>query len=94
MWQRTDKNGEIHTEIGFEVAPGDIRKWPVDMWSKAQPPAKKLQRMLLEQRHPDIAKQTPQDEVTRPKAVTPGPGLPEAPVAASKLPKDFELETP
>lgn len=88
MWQRTDKDGEIHTELGIEVAPGDIRKWPIDLWTKAQPVGPKLQRFLLEARHPETAQVTPV-EVTRPKAVTEGPGRGGPPPAPAKLPKDF-----
>lgn len=87
MWQRTDKNGEIYTELGIEVAPGDVRKWPADLWSKALPVGPKLQRLLLEDRHPELAKRQPM-EVTRPKAVTEGPGRGTPPPPA-KLPKDF-----
>lgn len=83
MWQRTDKNGEIHTEIGVEVAPGDVRKWPADLWSKAQPVGSKLQELLLRQRHPEVAP-APQ-EVKRPQAQTEGPGREPSPT----LPKDF-----
>jgi hypothetical protein len=84
MWQRTDRRGDIHTEIGIEVQPGDIRKLPGDIWDKAQPVGAKLQRLLVEERHPELAVK---ESVTRPQAVTPGPGRPEP---QPKFPGDFD----
>jgi hypothetical protein len=88
MWQRTDKDGLVHTEVGIEVKPGDIRKWPSDLWQKAQPVGNKLQYLLLQERHPELAKEVQQQEPVRAQAVTPGPGRPEPTV---NLPADFEI---
>ncbi len=59
LWQRTDKDGEIHTELGVEVKPGDVRRLPPDLWNKSQPVNNNLQEMLATSLHGKKAVETP-----------------------------------
>jgi len=51
MWQRTDKDGIVQTELGVEITPGDIRKLPTDLWNKSGPVNAKLQKLLAKELH-------------------------------------------
>ena len=87
MWQLTDRKGNIHTELGVEMSPGNIRKLPTDIMKNAGPVGNKLQQLLFEKLHPEQAAATSDKPAAAPVGITPKEA------AASKLPED-SLEAP
>lgn len=85
MWQVTDRKGVITTALGFEVEPGQIRRFPMELSKKSLPVGDKLQKLLLEQLHPELV----EANEGGPTAAPPG-RIPKA-VAAARMPKDIDV---
>ena len=85
MWQLTDKKGNIMTELGVELEPGKIRKFPPDLMKQSGPVNDKLQRMLLEKLHPELAEANEEGPEEAPPGRTPRAE------AAARMPKDIDV---
>lgn len=85
MWQITDRKGNIHTELGVEMAPGNVRKFPADLMKQSGPVNDKLQRLLLEKLHPNMAEANDEGPEEAPPGRTPKAE------AAARLPKDVDV---
>ena len=85
LWQITDRKGSVHTELGVEIEPGKILKFPADLLKEARPVNDKLQIMLLEQLHPELAKANAKGPKAAPAGRTPRKS------AAEKLPKEVAV---
>ena len=90
MWQMTDRKGNIHTELGVEMEPGKIRKFPADLLKQALPVNDKLQKLLFDRLHPELAEANEDGPEAAPPGRTPKTE------AVARLPKDVPLleETP
>jgi len=73
------------TELGVEMEPGKVRKFPNDLMKQSFPVGDKLQKLLFEHLHPDLA-ETNEDG---PEAAPPG-RTPKA-TAATRMPKDIDV---
>jgi hypothetical protein len=85
LWQLTDRKGSVHTELGIELEPGKILKFPADLLKEARPVNDKLQQLLLEQLHPELVKANAKGPKAAPVSRTPRKS------AAQKLPKEVEV---
>ena len=87
MWQFTDRKGNVHTELGVEMSPGNVRKFPTDVIKNSGVVGEKLQGMLFSQLHPQLEEANKGGPEAAPIGRTPKAE------AAAKLPKDV-METP